>query len=202
MKMHEKIAQYRHAAGLTQEKLGALLGVSPQAVSKWEKAECLPDVTLLPALCAALGLSADALLDVPPVPCRKGEAKIGPDGIRIVMPDGIGLNVSGAAVQSLLNADVSALQALLSDETGLRILRTLGFTARREEDVALRCGLSIAETQRALLRLLRGEYCLCTPDGWALGANAYVVFAALAAARVASPEGRAAVANITTTYTT
>ena len=61
----EKISELRKARGLTQEKLGKLCGVSSQAVSKWEKAECLPDILLLPTLCEALGITADALLEVP-----------------------------------------------------------------------------------------------------------------------------------------
>ncbi len=61
----EKIFELRKSRGLTQEKLGELCGVSSQAVSKWEKAESLPDILLLPILCEALGITADALLEVP-----------------------------------------------------------------------------------------------------------------------------------------
>ncbi len=61
----EKIFELRKARGLTQEKLGELCGVSSQAVSKWEKAESLPDILLLPTLCEVLGITADALLEVP-----------------------------------------------------------------------------------------------------------------------------------------
>ncbi len=52
----------RKAQGLTQEQLGAQVGVSGQAVSKWETGESSPEVALLPDICAALGVSADALL--------------------------------------------------------------------------------------------------------------------------------------------
>ncbi len=61
----EKILHLRKERGLTQEKLGELCGVSSQAVSKWEKAESLPDIMLLPTLCEVLGITADALLEVP-----------------------------------------------------------------------------------------------------------------------------------------
>ena len=61
----EKICSLRKGHGLTQEKLGGMLGVSSQAVSKWEKGESMPDNLLLPELCDILGTSADALLEMP-----------------------------------------------------------------------------------------------------------------------------------------
>lgn len=53
----------RRAKGLTQEALAALVGVSAAAVSKWETAASYPDITLLPPLARALGLTVDQLLD-------------------------------------------------------------------------------------------------------------------------------------------
>lgn len=63
--IHEKICELRKARSLTQEKLGSLLGVSSQAVSKWEKGESLPDIMILSTLCEVLGITADSLLEVP-----------------------------------------------------------------------------------------------------------------------------------------
>lgn len=59
----ENITKYRKAAGLTQEQLGDLLGVSGQAVSKWENGG-YPDAYLLPKLSAALGVSIDTLFGI------------------------------------------------------------------------------------------------------------------------------------------
>ncbi len=61
----EKISELRRARSLTQEQLGAKLGVSNQAVSKWEKGESMPDIMLLPKLCAILGISIDFLFEMP-----------------------------------------------------------------------------------------------------------------------------------------
>lgn len=55
-----RIAALRKERGLTQEQLGQLVGVSAQAVSKWEKGGA-PDVELLPALADRLGVSLDGL---------------------------------------------------------------------------------------------------------------------------------------------
>ena len=57
--IRDKIRAYRHKKGLTQAAFGRLLGVSAQAISKWERGECYPDITLLPALAALLGCSVN-----------------------------------------------------------------------------------------------------------------------------------------------
>lgn len=59
----EKIRAYRRAHGLTQEQFGALLGVSAQAVSKWEREECHPDIIFLPELARVLGCAVDDLFE-------------------------------------------------------------------------------------------------------------------------------------------
>lgn len=59
-KLSERIAALRKERGLTQEQLGNMVGVSSQAVSKWEKGGT-PDVELLPILSRQLGVTIDAL---------------------------------------------------------------------------------------------------------------------------------------------
>lgn len=59
-----KVRERRKGQGLTQDEVGQALGVSAQAVSKWEQGESLPDVALLPSLCRVLGVSADRLLGI------------------------------------------------------------------------------------------------------------------------------------------
>lgn len=62
MELNERIAQARKDAGLTQEQLGELVGVTRQAVSKWESGQTTPDVLTIGKLCQVLGVSADYLL--------------------------------------------------------------------------------------------------------------------------------------------
>ena len=62
MELNERIIQARKQAGLTQEQLGEKLGVSRQAVSKWESGQANPDVTYIMEICRLFGLSADWLL--------------------------------------------------------------------------------------------------------------------------------------------
>ena len=58
----QKIAEKRKANGLTQESLADAMGVSAQAVSKWENDLSCPDITLLPSLTKKLGMTLDELL--------------------------------------------------------------------------------------------------------------------------------------------
>lgn len=61
----ERISEYRQNNGMTQEELAIKLGVTPQAVSKWERGQSYPDVWLLKDICMVLGCSADSLLGNP-----------------------------------------------------------------------------------------------------------------------------------------
>lgn len=61
MTFHEYLARRRKALGLSQEELAAQIGVSRQAVSKWETGDVVPDLNRLLALAEALDTSLDAL---------------------------------------------------------------------------------------------------------------------------------------------
>ncbi|MBQ2819340.1 MAG: helix-turn-helix domain-containing protein [Clostridia bacterium] len=56
------IKTLRENKGLTQNELAAMLGVSDKAVSKWETAKGLPDITLIEPLAKALGVSVMELM--------------------------------------------------------------------------------------------------------------------------------------------
>ena len=62
MTIGEKIALRRRNAGLSQEALAVQLGVSRQAISRWETNESLPDTEKVLQLCRIFGVSADDLL--------------------------------------------------------------------------------------------------------------------------------------------
>ncbi|MBQ8783763.1 MAG: helix-turn-helix transcriptional regulator [Clostridia bacterium] len=59
----KQIRDFRKAKNLTQEQLADLIGVSFQAVSKWENNIAFPDITLIPKLAQLLGVSIDELFD-------------------------------------------------------------------------------------------------------------------------------------------
>lgn len=62
MTLAEKIYQARRRAGLSQEALADALGVTRQAVSKWETGKSVPDTENIRALAAALAVTADYFL--------------------------------------------------------------------------------------------------------------------------------------------
>lgn len=58
----KRVGLLRREKGITQEALAEKLGVTPQAVSKWENDISCPDIGLLPELARLLGVSTDELL--------------------------------------------------------------------------------------------------------------------------------------------
>lgn len=58
----KKILSIRQNANLTQEELALRMGVTPQAISKWERGQGLPDISILSDLCRLLNVSSDLLL--------------------------------------------------------------------------------------------------------------------------------------------
>ena len=63
MNIGSKIKELRKQRGITQEQLADSIGVSFQAVSKWENNIALPDITLAPVLANYFGVSMDELFD-------------------------------------------------------------------------------------------------------------------------------------------
>ena len=59
-----RIKSLRLGASMTQEQLAQKLGVSAQAVSKWESGTNMPDILLLPELSVIFGVSIDDLFDL------------------------------------------------------------------------------------------------------------------------------------------
>ena len=61
MTFSEIITKYRKELGLTQEGLALKLGVTNQAVSKWESGQSCPDISLLPKIADLFGITIDEL---------------------------------------------------------------------------------------------------------------------------------------------
>ena len=69
----KRISANRKRIGLTQDKLAEQLGVTAQAVSKWENDQACPDITTLPKLAEIFGITTDALLGVEKAPVLQAE---------------------------------------------------------------------------------------------------------------------------------
>ena len=59
----KKLRNHRKKLGMTQEEVAEKVGVSPQAISKWEAGDCLPDCFNLKAISDVYKISADVLLE-------------------------------------------------------------------------------------------------------------------------------------------
>ena len=60
----EIIAELRRERGITQESLAGIIGVSSQAISKWENNVTMPDIMLLPIIADTLGVTIDELFGI------------------------------------------------------------------------------------------------------------------------------------------
>ncbi len=70
----KRIAHHRKRLSLTQDRLAELLGVTAQAVSKWENDQSCPDIATLPRLAEIFGVSTDELLGIAPkTPAHEAE---------------------------------------------------------------------------------------------------------------------------------
>lgn len=61
MEIGNQIKFLRQRRGITQEEMANHLGISPQAISKWERGVATPDIALLPDISAYFGVTIDAL---------------------------------------------------------------------------------------------------------------------------------------------
>ncbi len=129
-----RISKFRKEKHMTQEELANLLGVSSQAVSKWENDASCPDISLLPQLCKVLGVTTDELLtgkndEVKLVPAAERKSleeltlrikvdSVQGDKVRVNLPMSlvkvgmeIGLDMSGSisGMESLKGVDFSKL---------------------------------------------------------------------------------------------
>ena len=75
MSLGERIGQYRRSLGVSQEELGARLGVSRQAVSKWETNAATPDMANLIALAKEFGVSVAELTETPEQPKEEKKSR-------------------------------------------------------------------------------------------------------------------------------
>jgi len=61
IKFSENLRRLRKEKDITQEELSTFIGVSSQAISKWERGEGYPDITFLPSIASFFNVSIDEL---------------------------------------------------------------------------------------------------------------------------------------------
>ena len=123
--INEKIRELRKNKNLTQDALGAKLGISGQAVAKWEKGESMPDIMLLPDLCKILGTSADNLLEV----SRPETEAV--DLLRMEDPRGLIFELKGTAYRDecmkLSHDDITGYLSVLTNPLTFNVLKVIPY---------------------------------------------------------------------------
>ena len=85
----ENLRSLRKGKDLTQEEAAEILGVSPQSVSKWERGETLPDITLLPVLANLFKVSIDELVGMDKINDKQTKNNIFDNGYKYLRSNDI-----------------------------------------------------------------------------------------------------------------
>ena len=100
MTLGEKLQRLRKARGMSQEELAAQMGVSRQAVSRWELNIALPDTENVVRLSELFGVTTDYLLKQPGAPGSKGRYSAQQRGGGMLMA----LSLLGLLVMGILSS--------------------------------------------------------------------------------------------------
>ena len=128
----QRLARLRREKGLTQEEIAEKIGISPQAVSKWENDVSSPDISIIISLSEILDVTTDELLgrneninpEVVEEPHHK-DNHIASEGIKINSEDGeVNLNINGLEKQKTRSGFLTLLQAM---EGGMFLLALVAY---------------------------------------------------------------------------
>lgn len=140
LKLGEKIKSLRKQKDISQEVFANYLGVSFQAVSKWENGNTLPDVTLIPAIASFFGVSCDELFDFNIYETEKNIRAIvdehsvywysDPEKSEQIIRDGLKKYPGN---ETLLNCLIGVLSELHKNEEVISIGKALSETTKSDE---------------------------------------------------------------------
>lgn len=111
------IKKLRELKGITQMSLAEKIGVSSQAISKWETSKGLPDITLIEPLAKALGVSVAELMSGETVINRNVSCNLLRSKFYVCPICGNIIHTSGEAVISCCGITLPPLEAEETDDT-------------------------------------------------------------------------------------
>ena len=127
----KKIAEYRRAKGMTQDELAERLGVSPQAVSKWENGLSCPDIMLLPVLAKLFDTTVDDLLSGTP----KNETSLQPQQGRKNLDDLMFKVIVNSTAGDKVRINLPMPLVKMALEMGMQIPQVAGNDALKNLDI-------------------------------------------------------------------
>ena len=140
----ENISRFRQNQNMTQEEFASRLGVTPQAVSKWERGTSLPDIALLSGICALLRVRADALLGIEIQPISESgdmqeEKKVRQNLIAEPLRIEVGLGLVPCIAEGIRTDYVDRCRSRLAAETGmlLPVIRIMDMEGLKENEVRI-----------------------------------------------------------------
>lgn len=162
----KRLREFRKRKNLTQKEISAKIGVSEQALSKWENGECLPDVYNLKLLAIAIDASIDCLLDTENETAEKviETIEVGGAVFDIVeKPDAI---LAGKVIYAKDFLDISDFNSAIDEiaAEGEVFLDLLTDTVRPINDIHLSVNFWRSEKSRAY-GFVREVLTECQPEG-------------------------------------
>ena len=127
----KRIAYLRKDKELKQDELAEKLGISPQAVSKWENDQTCPDITLLPELAKILGVTVDELLSGKSEPT----VKLVPETERKDMKDMLIRIVLTSADGDRIHVNLPLLLVQMALDTGMALPQFSGSDVLKNIDL-------------------------------------------------------------------
>lgn len=135
----ENIKRYRKEAGLSQEELASRMGITSQAVSKWECGLSYPDVTLLLPLAELFGITADEMLK------GLGNATLSEKEETVV---------GGGCMDEAITADGLENNDILKDDGVLRVVQCLGRRILRVDELNPDTVISLSDVEASEVHIL------------------------------------------------
>lgn len=140
----ENISKFRQNQNMTQEEFASRLGVTPQAVSKWERGASLPDIALISGICELLKVHADVLLGINIMPISENrdsleEKKIRQNLVAEPLRIEVGLSLVPCITEGLKTDYVNQCRRKLAAETGmlLPVIRIMDMEGLAENEVRI-----------------------------------------------------------------
>ena len=139
--MGVRIGELRRARGMTQQALADALGISGQAVSKWESGLGYPDITLLPGIAGALGVPIQVLFGEEP------DFPLSPVGVPDAAPEPAEQNEPDAAEAPAAEPETGEAEVNRAEDRDAGKDKSSGFAVLSDEsiDAAIEAGLLAAQ---------------------------------------------------------